>query len=179
MTELSPARLWVMRGAFLLLALLLILFQLLPLETLPRTWAGPDLLLCFACAWSLRRPEYVPAVPLALTFFLADLLLQRPPGLLALLTLIACENLKIRSRSLRDSSFPAEWLTVSVTFIVLAMANRLVLAIALVDLPPLTLFLSGLAMSVLVYPAVVLITHFAMGVRMAAPGDLDALGQRV
>ena len=112
MDELSPARLWLMRSAFVALALVILFFNLLPIDTQPvtlftpdlfppladinpaearlrdlldqgsnRFLIGPDLLIAFAFAWSLRRPEYVPSLLLALLFLLADLLLQRPPGL--------------------------------------------------------------------------------------------------
>ncbi|APE44724.1 rod shape-determining protein MreD [Sulfitobacter alexandrii] len=179
MNDLSQTRLWAMRAAFLLLALVILFFQLLPMETTPRAWAGPNLLLCFACAWSLRRPEYVPAPALALAFLLTDLLLQRPPGLFALLALIGCENLKSRGRSLRDGGFAAEWLTVGMVMVLIMAANRLILAIVMVPVPGLTLSLSELGMSLLFYPLIVAVTHGIMRVRKTAPGDLDALGQRV
>ncbi|NNE53411.1 MAG: rod shape-determining protein MreD [Sulfitobacter sp.] len=179
MNDLSATRLWLMRGAFLLLTMVILFFHLLPLDTRPRTWAGPDLLLCFACAWSLRRPEYVPAVSLAAAFLLADLLLQRPPGLLALLALIGCENLKARGRSLRDGSFAAEWFTVAVVIAFILLGYRVILALVLIDVPNLTLAASQLGLTLLAYPLVVAITQWLMGVRRAAPGDLDALGQRV
>ncbi len=102
MNELSPFRLWLMRAAFLLLVVAVLFFHLLPLETSPRRWAAPDLILGFACAWCLRRPEYVPAVSLAALFLLTDLLFQRPPGLWATLALIGCEYLKTSGRSLRE-----------------------------------------------------------------------------
>ena len=179
MNDLSPTRLFLMRAAFLLLALTILVFQLLPLETTTRSWAGPDVLLAFAFAWSLRRPEYVPALTLAIAFFLADLLLQRPPGLWSLLALIGCENAKSRGRSLRDAGFGAEWMTVAVTLIAIAVLNRLILAVVLVDVPRLSLSITELLATILIYPVVVAITHWLMGVRKAAPGDLDALGQRV
>jgi rod shape-determining protein MreD len=179
MNDLSQTRLWLMRGSFMLLTVLILFFQLLPLETTPRIWAGPDLLLCFAMAWSMRRPEYVPPLALALAFLLADLLLQRPPGLWAMFALMACENLKSRGRSLRDANFAAEWITVGLIIMVITVFERLVLGLVLVDLPLLTLTLSELGMTLLFYPLVVAITHFLMGVRKTAPGDLDALGQRV
>jgi rod shape-determining protein MreD len=124
MDDLSQTRLWMMRGAFVVLAVVILLFQLLPLETMPRNWAGPDVLLAFAAAWCLRRPEYVPPLALALAFLLADLLLQRPPGLWALLALIGCENLKSRRRSLRDAGFGTEWITVGVILIAITLLNR-------------------------------------------------------
>tara|TARA_R110002124_G_scaffold133938_2_gene296426 strand:- start:83 stop:622 length:540 start_codon:yes stop_codon:yes gene_type:complete len=177
--DLSQTRLWAMRAAFLLLTLVILFFQLLPMETTPRAWAGPDVLMCFACAWSLRRPEYVPALGLALAFLLSDLLLQRPPGLWALLALVGCENLKSRGRSLRDGGFAAEWLTVATILVLIMVANRVVLALLLVDIPRITLSLSELGMTLLFYPVIVAITHGLMRVRKSAPGDLDALGQRV
>lgn len=179
MNDISVIRLWLMRAAFLALAILIIFFHLLPLDTTPTRWAGPELLLCFACAWSLRRPEYVPAIGLAAAFFLSDLLLQRPPGLLAALALIGCENLKSRGRNLRDASFAMEWFTVSMIIAAILLANRIILAIALADVPRLSLSISELGMTLLFYPLVVAVTHWLMGVRKTAPGDLDALGQRV
>ncbi|NNK16704.1 MAG: rod shape-determining protein MreD [Sulfitobacter sp.] len=179
MNDLSQTRLWLMRASFLLLTLVILFFHLLPLETTPRRWAGPDILLCFALAWSMRRPEYVPSPVLAASFLLADLLLQRPPGLWAMLALIGCENFKSRSRSLRDANFAAEWITAGLIIVAITFANRIIMGLALIDQPRLALSLSELAMTLLFYPAVVAVTHFAMGVRKAAAGELDALGNRV
>ncbi|MCX7560329.1 rod shape-determining protein MreD [Sulfitobacter sp. F26204] len=179
MNDLSQTRVWLMRASFLLLTLLILFFHLLPLETVPRRWAGPDILFCFALAWSMRRPDYVPALVLAMAFLLADLLLQRPPGLWALLALVGCENLKSRARSLRDANFAAEWITVGVIIIGVTLGYRVVLAIVLIDLPSLSLSLSELALSLLVYPMIVAVTHSLMGVRKGTPGDLDTLGSRL
>lgn len=209
MDELSPIRLWLMRAGFVLLALVLLFFYLLPLDTQPvglfapelsppleqidpaearlrallhqgsaRIWVSPDLLICFAFAWSLRRPEYVPALSLALVFLLADLLLQRPPGLWALLALLACENLKSRGRALRDGTFGAEWLSVAIFLTAILLVNRIVLSLLLITPPQLGLSLIELGATIAVYPLVVGVTHWLMGVRKSAPGELDALGQR-
>ena len=179
MNERSTARLWMMRSVFALLVLFLLLFQLLPLQTTPRNWSGPDLLLCSACAWSLRRPEYVPATLLACAFLLSDFLLQRPPGLWALLALAGCENLKSRGRSLRDANFLAEWFTAGVIITIVLLANRIILSVALIDTPHLSLTLTELGATVLAYPLIVALTHFLLRVRKLAPGDLDAMGHRI
>jgi rod shape-determining protein MreD len=209
MDELSPARLFLMRSAFLMLALLIVFFHLLPFDTQPvslfapelspplasidpaearlralldqgtqRILVGPDLLIAFAFAWSLRRPEYVPAVLLAGIFLLSDLLLQRPPGLWALLALLACENLKGRGRTLRDATFGAEWVAVAILLTGILLTNRIVLSVLLVAPPQLRLSLLELGVTVLIYPIVVLVTGTLMGVRRAAPGELDVLGGR-
>jgi len=143
-----------------------------------RVWVGPDLLIAFAFAWSLRRPEYVPILMLAALFLLSDLLLQRPPGLWALLALLACENLRGRSRSLRDSTFGAEWIAISLLLVGILLVNRIVLSVLLVAPPQLGLSLIELGMTILVYPVVVFVTRTVMGVRRAAPGELDSLGGR-
>lgn len=209
MDELSPARLWLMRIVFTALALLIVFFHLLPIDTQPvslfapelspplatidpaearlralldqgtrRILVGPDLLIAFAFAWSLRRPEYVPTLMLAVIFLLSDLLLQRPPGLWALLALLACENLKGRSRSLRDATFGAEWIAVAVLLTGILLVNRFVLSILLIQPPQLRLSLLELGITILIYPAVVFVTRSVMGVRRAAPGELDSLGGR-
>ena len=178
MIDRSVTRVWIMRGAFLLLALAILFFNLLPLQTTPRTWAGPDLILGFAFAWVLRRPDFVPPLLLAAVFLLSDLLLQRPPGLWSLLALMGCENLKGRIRGLRDSPFAAEWIAVSVVAAVVMLGNRLVLGIVMVPLPSMSLSLSELGATLLSYPLIVLVTHGVLGVRRATPTDLDTMGYR-
>jgi rod shape-determining protein MreD len=143
-----------------------------------RHLVGPDLLVAFAFAWSMRRPEYVPTLLLAALFLLADLMLQRPPGLWAILALLACENLKGRSRTLRDATFGAEWVAVAIWLTGILILNRIVLLLLLVQPPELRLSLLELGITVLIYPGVVFVTRSVMGVRRAAPGELDALGGR-
>lgn len=178
MIDKSVTRIWIMRSTFVLLALTILFFNLLPLQTTPRTWAGPDLLLGFAFAWVLRRPDYVPPLLLAGIFLLSDLLLQRPPGLWSLLALLGCENLKGRIRNLRDSTFAAEWLAVAVVTTMVLMGNRLILAIVMVPVPSLTLSLSELGATLLSYPLIVLVTHGVLGVRRPTTTDLDSMGYR-
>lgn len=209
MDELSSARLWIMRAAFVLLALVIIFFHLLPIDTQPvtlfapdlspplatidpaearlralldqgsnRLWVSPDFLIAFALAWSVRRPEYVPALLLAAVFLLSDLLLQRPPGLWALLALLACENLKGRSRSLRDATFGAEWIAVAFLLIGILLCNWIVLSVLLVPPPQLRLGLLELGTTILMYPVAVFVTRSLMGVRRAAPGEFDTIRGR-
>jgi rod shape-determining protein MreD len=173
MNEQTLTRVWGMRLAFALIVCVVLFFHLLPLETTPRRWVAPDLILAFAFAWSLRRPEYVPAPVLAGLFLLTDLLLFRPPGLWAVLALLACENLKSRARNLRDGGFANEWLTACILMVFVAVAYRLLLMITLVDLPPFGLSVFELVATMLSYPLVVAVTHGLLGVRKAAPGELD------
>lgn len=175
MSEALTTRRWGMRLAYLVLALAIIFFQLLPLETMPRRWTGPDLLILITFAWAVRRPDYLPAFLVAAVFLLGDLLFQRPPGLLAALSLLAVEALKRRSRALRDQTFPVEWLTVSVMMILVMLGNRMVLAVLLIPQSPMGLTLIQLIMTIIAYPLVAALSHSIFGVRRIAANDAEAL----
>lgn len=179
MTDTSGLQLWVMRGVFVLLAMVILLGNLLPLQTLPRNWGAPDLLLCFALVWSVRRPDYVPLSILAVLFLLADFLLQRPPGLAAALMVLACADMQVRTRVLRDAGFAAEWARAGILIVGIALIQHVVLLVLLVDAPRLGLLIFQTALSAAIYPVCVALSAGLMGVRMTAPGDIDGLGQRI
>ncbi|MFS4580724.1 rod shape-determining protein MreD [Phaeobacter sp. C3_T13_0] len=172
----APARIWIMRATFSGLALLIMFFHLLPLDTLPSRWAPPDLLLALVVAWSVRRPDYVPTLLIALTFLLADLLFQRPPGLMALLVVLACSFLKSQVQPHRETAFIGEWVTVAATVTATTLLNRLVLAILGVEQPSLGLILIQMVATLLIYPLVVLASQSLLGVRKLSPAEAEALG---
>lgn len=179
MIDQSPLRLWSMRAAYLGLALAIILLQLMPLEFTPRRFAPPDYLICLSFAWAVRRPEYVPAPAIALAILLADLLFQRPPGLLAVLVLGGAELLKRQMRGLRDQPFLMEWLSVAIVIVGVSLTYRLVAAIFLIPQAPLSLTAIQALGTVLVYPLVVLLSYAVLGLRKSAPGEVDTLGHRL
>jgi rod shape-determining protein MreD len=179
MNEYQTSRVWFMRACFVVLALATLFVHLLPLSTLPRAWAMPDLLLGFAFAWSVRRPDYVPILILAALLLLSDLLLQRPPGLWAVLVLLCCENLKLRSQKLRTENFALEWATAATLILAAMVVYRVIMAVVLVDLPSLGLHLIQTIMTILCYPVIVAATHIFMMVRKPEPGDLETLGRRL
>ncbi|WP_253196077.1 rod shape-determining protein MreD [Roseovarius sp. PS-C2] len=167
-----------MRVLYLVLCLALVFLHLLPLDTLPRGWAGPDLMLAMTFAWVLRRPDYVPPLLIAGVFLLADLLFQRPPGLWAAFVLISSQTLRNREAGLRDLTFAMEWLNVATTLVALTIGYRIVLTIMLVDQVPLGLSLMQLVATLVVYPLVAFASQAVLRVRKIAPGDVDALGGR-
>ncbi|TNF65078.1 MAG: rod shape-determining protein MreD [Rhodobacteraceae bacterium] len=179
MADLSASRLWLMRALFLGLCVAILFFLLLPLSGIPAVWAGPDLLLALTLAWAQRRPDYVPALSVALVMLLADLLLHRPPGLLALLVVLGAEQLKSRAGGLRDASFAGEWAAASLVIMSVTMINRVVLWVLMVDQAPLALTLSQMVMTVVIYPVVVIVSHFLLGVRRLSPGEEDVIGARL
>ena len=179
MAEGSTPRVWGMRLLYVALALILIFGKLIPLDFRPQVWAGPDLLVALTFAWALRRPEFVPALSVGLIVLLADLLFLRPPGLWAALMVIGTQALKNRARNLRDQPFMMEWPAVAGIFLAISLGNRLVLAVLMVPQAPLGLTVIHVVMTLICYPVVVMISQWVFGVRKAAPGDLDTLGQRI
>jgi rod shape-determining protein MreD len=177
MGEHSAIRTWAMRTAFFGLCLLIIFFHLLPLDTMPRRWAPPDLLIAFSLAWTLRRPDYAPVLTIALVILLADLLFHRPPGLLPIFVVLGAHFLRNRLAGPGESGFAAEWVAVAFVVIGITVGYRVSLAIFAVDQAPLALSLFQMFLTILVYPLVVLITEWVMGVRRSTsldPGGLNS-----
>lgn len=178
MADVTPAKVHLMRCSFAGLALAVVFFRLLPLETNPRSWAPPDLILVLALAWSVRRPDYVPALLLAATFVIMDFLFHRPPGLMALLVLIGCEFLKTRAQPHREATFLAEWLAAAVVIAAIVLANRFVLFVLAVEQAPFGLSIIEMLATVMAYPLAALFSQNLLGVRKLSPAEADALGAR-
>lgn len=178
MAERSPAKLWFMRLAYVFLATLILFAHLLPLETTPQRFAGPDVLVALTFAWALRRPQYVPMLLIALVMLLADLLLQRPPGLWAALILLSAEWLKLRDRNLRENTFVAEWLTVAYTLFLATLLYRATLGLLIVSPGALSLSFMQFGMTMLVYPLIAGASFLAFGSRRGKQGEFEQMGRK-
>ncbi len=170
--------LWRGRLGFLFLAALLIFFALLPLDRDAGRWPGPDILLCLVLAWMMRRPDFLPLSLLAITLLMADILLMRPPGLMAALIVIAAEVIRARSVLMRELSFPMELALVAGLMLAILLAYKFVLAITLLPQVGLGAALIQWIWSVIAYPGVVLVTSFVLGLRKPSLGEFDAYGRR-
>ncbi len=170
---------WKFRALYVGVAVALTVLRLLPIRTLPATIPGPDLLTCVTLAWVLRRPEYVPVVLISAVFLFEDFLLQRPPGLWALVVLMGTEFLRSREAMTREVGLMMEWAIVSVVMVAMTLAYRVAYAVAFIDEPPMALVALQLLGSILCYPMVVGLSRLAFGLRKAAPGEVDALGRRL
>lgn len=172
-------QIWLGRGLYLALALVLMFARLMPLDTLPRSLAAPDLLLVVTLLWAARRPRHLPAPLVVLVFLAADLIFQKPPGLNAALVLLACEWLRQREAILRASSFMVEWLHVGGVMLAIALATRLILLVLMIPQAPVALTASEVAFSILVYPLVAVAALWLIGLARHAPGEVDSLGHRL
>jgi rod shape-determining protein MreD len=178
MAEIADSQRLLMRLVFLVLALAIVFFHLLPLSTRAPVWAPPDLLIALIFAWSLRRPDYVPVLTVALVMLLADLMFQRPPGLLAFLVVAGCEYLRQRAAAMHEASFAGEWLAVGLTLVAITVANRTVLAVLAVEQAQLGLTLMQMLLTIAIYPLVVVFSQSVLAVRKPTPGDTAAMGTR-
>ncbi|MGR3659677.1 MAG: rod shape-determining protein MreD [Paracoccaceae bacterium] len=153
--------------------------KILPLNLSAGRWPGPDLLLAFAFAWVLRRPDYVPALLLALLILMSDFLFMRPPGLMAALAVMGLEFLRSRAQFSRDLPFLVEWAMVAGVVVALVLVNRVILLIFVISQPSFGLDMIQVTATILFYPVVVAISSYILGVRKVAPGEVDQLGHRI
>lgn len=179
MADAVAARPWIGRLSFILLFAGLVFAAVLPLDTMPPAWVGPDLLLALTLVWVVRRPDLVPLAAVAGLWFLTDLLLQRPPGLMTALVVVLTEVLRSRNAAMRSLPFMLEWLAVSAGIIGLTLAYRIVLALLLTPQAPLGLSLMQMVMTMLAWPVIALMARFLFGITRPAPGELDAMGKPI
>lgn len=179
MVDPVSARLWLYRAAFVGLAAVILFIRILPLGGQAGSWPGPDLMLCLMLAWVTRRPDYLPALLIAVVVLVEDLILLRPPGLWAAIVVVATEFLRSRSALTRELGFVAEWLMVGVVMMAMLLAYRLAMAVAFLDQPGFGYAFGQTAMTILCYPLVTGLLHMALQLRKPSPGEVDAFGRRV
>ncbi|MBT9384581.1 rod shape-determining protein MreD [Pseudooceanicola sp. CBS1P-1] len=175
----SFARVWGLRLVYVALCLVIILFALLPLQTEPRLWVGPNLMLALTFAWALRRPELVPIPLVAVMFLLSDFLQMRPPGLLSALAVIATARLQGRARIMRERSILREWFSAGIAVLVVLFGYRVLLGVFFIDRPQLVVTLSEAVMTIAFLPVMVAFSSLFFGIRRAAVGEVDSLGHRL
>lgn len=167
------------RTLFVALVGLLMFLHLLPLNTLPARFAGPDLILCITLAWVQRRPRDVPPLAIALVFLMADFLLMRPPGLMAALVLVGAEFLRSRHQGGGEMPFLFEWGMTGGVIAAVAVANLAVLSVLAADHAAPGVILVRALMTVLAYPAVVGLLRAGAGLRRRVRDSEDVDGIRV
>ena len=167
------------RAAFVGLAALILFLRILPLGALPPYWPGPDLLLCLTIVWILRRPTFVPLGLIVAVFLLDDLVSGRPPGLWTLIVLLGTEFLRSRAVLTRDLPFVVEWAMAGAVILAMTLAFRAVTVMFMVPTVGLGPVLLQYLSTMIAYPAVVLASAWALGLRKTAPGQVDALGHRL
>ncbi|WP_170475108.1 rod shape-determining protein MreD [Ruegeria arenilitoris] len=174
----AASKLWLKRCLYVLLSFLVLFLHLLPLDTKPDRWPFPDILIVLTYAWLLRRPEYVPMISIAAIMLLADLLLQRPPGLMAALVVLGAAYLRSAAPGFRDAGFAAEWTSVAAVITVIFVANGLILGILSVQQAGMGSIAIQAIVTISIYPAIVLLSQVAFGVTRASVTDNTTAGAR-
>lgn len=170
---------WLHRLLFLAIALGLLFFRLLPLGSMAGELPGPDILLCIIFAWTMRRPEYLPALLIAGVVLLEDMILMRPPGLWTALVLLASEFVRARVALTRELSFGVEWLLVAGLMVGMLLTYRIVFAMVLLPQAGFGFAMVQVLWSIACYPAVVALSRFVLDLHKPAMGEIDAYGRRM
>jgi rod shape-determining protein MreD len=152
-------------------AALMIFARLLAVDLTPGRFPGPDLFLALTFAWVLRRPEYIATVLVAALFFMMDMLLLRTPGIWTLMVVIGVEFLRRHEYGMRSQPFFIEWGVVSGVLLAMLISQRFVLAIFLVEQPPLGRALIEQISTAICYPLVVLMSGVIFGISKHQPGN--------
>lgn len=152
---------------FIFISFLYMFFRMLPLDLIARSWAAPDILICFMISWSMRKPEAIPPILIAAIFLLQDFLFQRPPGLYAALALLVCEWSKRQALLAEEFPFLIEWLTATMALVALFVGYRLILSLSFSALAPFRLSLFELFITIVSFPIIVGICRYAL--RLKSP----------
>ena len=174
MTE-TPFR-QVLSGAiiFCLCMALLLFLRLLPLPGF-MGWPGPDIALCLAFAWVLRRPDTLPAIVILAAFLLEDVILLRPLGLWTLFVVLGVEFARSREERWREQAFVFEWLRVATLISAMMVGYRFVQILFMLPVPALGQVLLQLIATIMAYPLVTYAARWLIGLRRITPAEADMM----
>ena len=170
---------WLHRLLFVGIALLLLFMRLLPLGSTAGQLPGPDILLCIVFAWTMRRPDYLPAILITVVVLLDDMILMRPPGLWTALVIIASEFVRARVALTRELNFGVEWLLVAGMMVAMLLVYRIVFAVVLLPQPAFGFAMVQVLWSIMCYPVVVVLSRYMLDLHKPAMGEVDAYGRRM
>ena len=162
---------WAFWGLLIVTSAGLLFVKLLPLDLHAGRFPGPDLFMAIVMAWMLRRPDYVPILLVAILIFLTDLLHHDIPAIGALMAVIGLEVLRRREAGLREQPFMIEWGVVTAVLLAMLLAERILLMVFFVEQIPFGRALLQFISTIAVYPAVVFVSVFVLGVEKLQPGD--------
>ena len=134
------------------IGLLIIFFQILPLQTTPQTWSGPNVLLVFFAAIVSKRPELISSFLLASIFLIEDFFLMRPPGLMSALTVLGFYFLKRKFQTQEVNSFMFGWGSVTACLTTILLLYYFISILLFIPSAGFKLSLMELLMTLALYP---------------------------
>ena len=163
---------------FVLIVFVLIFIKVLPLNTVPKEWTAPDLLLCVTLVWCLRNPTRAPIILLAALFLLQDIILQRPIGLFSAVATLMCEWAKCQALRAEEFPFVIEWVTAAIAMIAIFILVQSIASLSMITKPSMWVFGKELIFTILAYPLVTLLCRYGLGLRTHQVTEFEAsLGQ--
>ena len=134
------------------IGLLIIFFQILPLQTTPQTWSGPNILLVFFAAILSKRPEFISSFLIASIFLIEDFFLMRPPGLMSALTVLGFYFLTRKFQNQEGNSFIFGWGSVTTCLTIILLLYYLISVLLFIPSAGFKLTLMELLMTLALYP---------------------------
>ena len=134
------------------IGLLIIFFQILPLQTTPQTWSGPNVLLVFFAAIVTKRPEFTSSFLVASIFLIEDFFLMRPPGLMSSLTVLGFYFLKRKFQYQEANSLIFGWGSVTTCLTIILLLYYFISILLFIPSAGFRLTLMELLMTLALYP---------------------------
>ena len=134
------------------IGLLIIFFQILPLQTTPQTWSGPNVLLVFFAAIVTKRPEFTSSFLVASIFLIEDFFLMRPPGLMSSLTVLGFYFLKRKFHYQEGNSLIFGWGSVTTCLTIILLLYYFISVLLFIPSAGFRLTLIELIVTLALYP---------------------------
>ena len=134
------------------IGLLIIFFQILPLQTTPQNWSGPNVLLVFFAAIVTKRPEFTSSFLIALIFLIEDFFLMRPPGLMSALIVISFYFLKTKIQNHEENSLIFVWVNVATCLTIILLIYYMISVLLFLPSAGFSLTLMEIVVSLALYP---------------------------
>ena len=134
------------------IGLLIIFFQILPLQTTPQTWSGPNVLLVFFASIVTKRPEFTSSFLVASIFLIEDFFLMRPPGLMSSLTVLGFYFLKRKLQNQEGNSLIFGWGSVATCLTIILLLYYIISILLFIPTTGFRLTLMELILTLALYP---------------------------
>ena len=134
------------------IGLLIIFFQILPLQTTPQAWSGPNVLLVFFAAIVTKRSEFTSSFLVASIFLIEDFFLMRPPGLMSSLTVLGFYFLKRKFHYQEGNSLIFGWGSVTTCLTIILLLYYFISVLLFIPSAGFRLTLIELIVTLALYP---------------------------
>ena len=140
------------QSVYFCIGLFIIFFQILPLQTTPQSWSGPNVLLAFFAAIATKRPEFTSSFLVASIFLIEDFFLMRPPGLMSSLTVLGFYFLKRKFQYQEDNSLLFGWGSVTACLTIILLLYYFISILLFIPSAGFRLTLMELIVTLALYP---------------------------